>query len=96
MLSPPLSRVVPRLASSAAALLIASLLALLAGGRVEAQPAACTPDGGLDYYGCRADDFVHREPLEPLPTYYLDYGARYAERFTAETAIPAFLDFAAG
>lgn len=81
-----LSRIaLPRPASAAALLCLALCLSLLAGGRLEAQPAACAPDGGLDYYGCRADDFLRREPQEALPSYYLAYGERYAERFTAET-----------
>ena len=59
------------------------LLPALAGA--EPLPGACTPDGGLDYYRCRADDFSARHPsLEP-PDYYLAYGDVYIRRFTHET-----------
>ena len=63
--------------------LVCLLLAL--AGTAWAQPAHCEPDGGLDYYRCRADDFVTREPTRSAPDYYLDYGDRYVRRFSEET-----------
>lgn len=49
------------------------------------EPAACSADGGLDYYRCRADDFVRRSPGEAPPSYYLGYGDRYVRRFSEVT-----------
>ncbi len=49
------------------------------------QPCAFNP--GLDYYRRRADDYVARHtsptdrPAQP-PVYYLDFGNKYARRFT--------------
>lgn len=61
----------------------------LAQGVVLAQQPIPQPDEpaavelGLDYYEQRAEDFQERNPgLEP-PDYYLDYGDKYAERFSS-------------
>lgn len=48
-------------------------------------PGRCAPEGQLDYYRCRAEDFVTREPEREPPDYYLDYGDRYVRRFSEET-----------
>jgi hypothetical protein len=61
------------------------LLLSLAGAAWARDPAPCAPDGSLDYYRCRADDFVAREPSRSPPDYYLDYGDRYVRRFSEET-----------
>lgn len=47
-------------------------------------PAAIEPNGDLDYYRRRNEDFLRRNPgLEP-PDYYMNYGDKYANRFTEE------------
>ncbi|MGW1729430.1 hypothetical protein ACWCQK_42560, partial [Streptomyces sp. NPDC002306] len=38
----------------------------------------------IDYYKERAQDFERRNPGLPLPDYYLNYGDKYAHRFTDE------------
>ncbi len=58
---------------------------LIATTLAEAHPAACPPNGNLDYYRCRAADFVVRNPGHALPDYYLEYGDVYVRRLTAET-----------
>ncbi len=64
---------------------LALLLACLAAAPSLAEPGACAPDGGLDYYRCRAADFRDRNPSDAAPEYYLAYGDRYVRRFSAET-----------
>lgn len=74
--------------TSRRSLVWAVALALLAAGTAAAQdalPAPCPAEGGLDYYRCRARDAAGRRPGEPVPPYYLEYGDRYARRFTEET-----------
>lgn len=41
--------------------------------------------GDVGYYRARADDFLKRHPHEQAPAYYLEYGEKYAQRFTRET-----------
>lgn len=45
-------------------------------------PAAVEP-GSSDYYQQRYDDFVARNPGVDPPGYYLDYGQKYADRFSS-------------
>lgn len=40
--------------------------------------------GTLEYYRQRHDDFVSRNPGVEPPDYYMDYGDKYARRFTEE------------
>ncbi len=40
--------------------------------------------GTLDYYRNRRDDFVRRNPGVEPPDYYMDYGDKYARRFSEE------------
>lgn len=40
--------------------------------------------GSLDYYRMRADDFRERNPDMEPPDYYMNYGDKYARRFTEE------------
>lgn len=42
--------------------------------------------GSLDYYRDRAEDFRRRNPGMEPPDYYMDYGDKYARRFTNELA----------
>lgn len=77
-----MSSLLPRLSG------LLCLAALLCGGGLaqgQELPGACAADGGLDYYRCRAEDFVRREPRRELPSYYLEYGDRYMRRFSNET-----------
>lgn len=73
----------------ACALLCSALLCLappaLAQPLAPELPEACPAGGELDYYRCRADDFVRRLPAEAPPSYYLGYGDRYVRRFSEET-----------
>lgn len=46
------------------------------------QPAAVEP-GTSDYYQQRYDDFVSRNPGVDPPDYYLEYGQKYADRFSS-------------
>jgi Ca2+-binding RTX toxin-like protein len=41
--------------------------------------------GSLDYYKFRYNDFVRRNPGVVPPDYYLNYGDKYARRFSSET-----------
>lgn len=41
--------------------------------------------GDVAYYRARYDDFVQRHPGQKPPAYYLEYGEKYAQRFTRET-----------
>ncbi|MFZ5440688.1 MAG: hypothetical protein ACOZQL_11820 [Myxococcota bacterium] len=51
------------------------------------QPADLTcMIGDVGYYRARYDDFVQRHPGQKPPSYYLEYGEKYAQRFTRETA----------
>jgi len=52
--------------------------------RVARLPGSIAPDGSLDYYSDRHDDFVEREPGRPAPDYYLGYGDRYVRRFSQQ------------
>ncbi|HBP17437.1 MAG TPA: hypothetical protein DEA08_06560, partial [Planctomycetes bacterium] len=69
--------------------LVCALLCLAPAARAQPStpepPGACPAEGGLDYYRCRADDFVRRLPEEEPPSYYLGYGDRYVRRFSEET-----------
>jgi hypothetical protein len=48
-------------------------------------PAPASVMGTTDYYRWRYDDYVRRHPNgPPPPDYYLDYGEKYAKRFTNE------------
>ena len=47
-------------------------------------PTAIAPNGDVDYYRQRHDDFVRRNPGVEPPDYYLNYGDKYANRFTNE------------
>lgn len=40
--------------------------------------------GDLDYYKQRAEDFKKRNPGQEPPDYYMQYGDKYANRFTKE------------
>ncbi len=40
--------------------------------------------GDLNYYQQRAEDFKKRNPGQEPPDYYLQYGDKYAKRFTSE------------
>jgi hypothetical protein len=42
--------------------------------------------GDVGYYRARADDFTKRHPGQAPPSYYLQYGEKYAHRFTDETS----------
>ena len=42
--------------------------------------------GTLEYYRQRNDDFIARNPDMEPPDYYMDYGDKYARRFTNELA----------
>lgn len=42
--------------------------------------------GDVGYYRARYDDFTQRHPGQKPPSYYLEYGEKYAQRFTRETA----------
>lgn len=42
--------------------------------------------GTLEYYRQRNDDFIARNPGVEPPDYYMDYGDKYARRFTEELA----------
>jgi len=46
------------------------------------EPAAVEP-GTPDYYQRRYEDFVSRNPGADPPDYYLEYGQKYAERFSS-------------
>lgn len=46
------------------------------------QPAPVEP-GSPDYYQQRYDDFVARNPGVEPPDYYLEYGQKYADRFSS-------------
>lgn len=50
--------------------------------RTETPPVAIVP-GTADYYQQRYDDFVARNPGVDPPDYYLDYGQKYADRFSS-------------
>lgn len=50
--------------------------------RIETPPVAIEP-GAADYYQQRYDDFVARNPGVDPPDYYLDYGQKYADRFSS-------------
>ena len=52
--------------------------------RVSRLPRSIAPNGSLDYYSERHDDFVDREPGRPAPDYYLGYGDRYIRRFSEQ------------
>ena len=41
--------------------------------------------GDVGYYRARYDDFAQRHPGAKPPDYYLEYGEKYARRFTHET-----------
>lgn len=41
--------------------------------------------GSVGYYRARYDDFVQRHPGQKPPSYYLEYGEKYAQRFTRDT-----------
>lgn len=41
------------------------------------------PTGTRDYYRKRYDDFVRRNPGMTPPSYYLDYGQKYCDRFSS-------------
>jgi hypothetical protein len=41
--------------------------------------------GSTEYYAFRAGDFLRRNPGKVPPSYYMDYGDKYARRFTNET-----------
>ncbi len=40
--------------------------------------------GNVNYYQARNDDYLSRHTTPPPPDYYLNYGDRYARRFTTE------------
>lgn len=42
--------------------------------------------GTLEYYRMRNEDFIRRNPGVEPPDYYMDYGDKYARRFTEELA----------
>lgn len=50
------------------------------------RPMPILPEGRLDYYQRRHQDFVARHPEATPPTYYLGYGDLYVRRFTTELA----------
>ena len=41
------------------------------------------PTGTRDYYRKRYDDFVRRNPGMTPPSYYLEYGQKYCDRFSS-------------
>jgi len=51
-------------------------------GRTASLPPAPVRTGTFDYYRQRHDDFARRNPGLPAPSYYLEYGDKYAERFS--------------
>lgn len=73
----------PRLAGDALSLSSAVAQASVA---VPLAPRPMTKLGGIDYYRARHDDFVRRHPGVEPPSYYLNYGEKYATRFTEELA----------
>ena len=48
-------------------------------------PTCIVANGNLDYYKQRYEDFKIRNPGLKPPDYYLDYGDKYAQRFSKET-----------
>jgi len=46
-------------------------------------PPAAIKTPALDYYRQRYDDFVQRNPGKTPPSYYLEYGQKYLEKFSA-------------
>jgi len=53
-----------------------------APARTPAELPGAVQTGTPDYYQQRHDDFVRRNPGMTPPSYYLDYGDKYAERFS--------------
>ena len=41
--------------------------------------------GSVDYYKWRYNDFIKQNPGKKAPSYYLNYGNKYIQRFTNET-----------
>ncbi|HEY9899582.1 MAG TPA: hypothetical protein V6D00_10415 [Pantanalinema sp.] len=73
----------PRLAGDA--LKLSSALAQ-ASVPVSPPPHPMAKLGGTDYYRARYEDFQRRHPGMEAPSYYLNYGEKYAKRFTEELA----------
>jgi hypothetical protein len=48
------------------------------------RPTPIPPEGHLDYYQRRHQDFLARYPEAAPPTYYMGYGNLYVRRFTTE------------
>lgn len=73
----------PRAASDQLAL---SSSVARASAQVATQPQPVAKLGGTDYYRVRYEDFKRRHPEQEAPSYYLNYGEKYAVRFTEELA----------
>ncbi len=88
---PPKTRIVPSSAQGAPSkalagdrLILDSTLSDPDRKPVTSRPTPIKPEGNLDYYRDRQQDFVSRFPGATPPAYYMVYGDVYVRRFTLE------------